>query len=292
MMFKRWSISWLLWLIPGLVWATTSLDSREYKIMLEPTLFQFESQARQVEHEMQRIKTTLEQALNQNLSGRPKANKQREIRFFDTLPHCALRQQGYLVRTRSAQGQTELTLKFRHVDAQRVAHENFTALDKRAVSKLEADISVQQDNQFAYVYSRSTRVTTQAQPKVIGDIRALFPNWSPQLPLNDAQPLKLVADLVVYEQTYKGYKFNLDNHSTRLDLALWYQNPPKPGDTPFAAELSFKYAGGKSGVTPIGLQQAQTALLALQKMPTTARRGESKTAHIYQLAPSSCKDFK
>ena len=119
--------------------ANPDVTSREYKLMLDASLFSYDTEAATVSALVQDMETAIEQAIARNVSGTPVLEKQREVRFFDTEGTCALQSRGYSFRERVENGASEVTLKFRSPDRYIADFEDVTSATVGAETKLESD---------------------------------------------------------------------------------------------------------------------------------------------------------
>ena len=224
--------------------------SREYKVMLRPTLFTGAEKAVLADAH----------ALWQDVAGKigdvvvhvdgdlSHIKARRLISFFDTTSH-RLDEAHYIFRERRATdgSKREVTLKFRHPDrffAQ--------ARDMKPKSAAEAKCKFEEDikGPFVSLHSFSTTVPIADTAKFarLGDVMELFPDLPERLPRADkSEPIRIVNDFTAHEVVIDGALAQMGK-TPKVDaewaLIVWYDQGGKK-DTPIAVELSFRY-GHKS----------------------------------------------
>jgi hypothetical protein len=187
------------------------LDSREYKLMLEPAHFAGGAPAEAVD---EFLRDQMERAIKESFGGdaadelarkRMDLEKHRRVRFLDT-QGCALNDNGFALRERvdlndndRPASKPEITLKFRSSDLFLAADMRLKAKAKGAESKFEEDIGplsltnagerfVASPRSARSQFSRSTSQAVKQSdlPQTLEDIDKLYPTFS--------EDLQLVAD--------------------------------------------------------------------------------------------------
>lgn len=263
--------------------------SREYKLMLTPSLFVYQNEAQTVARLLAEVENTLESAIGRKVRAKPVLKKQREVRFYDVPRRCDLRHYGYVLRERSDKAQTEVTLKYRATDSQQVERHATQPRAPNAQNKLEADIGVQPDEPFNVVYSHSLSIEKRPALDEWQAIELLFPDFAIPHLNADKPPLALVGGLVIHERVYKNIKIDLGRQDAQMSLTLWYQGQPSANQSPLIAELSFKLDAQAQGYAPKVIERAQQAFLALQSWSAVAVGAATKTARVYQFQTDFCQ---
>lgn len=221
------------------------VTSREYKVMLTPTLLDGDQAALldAVARFWADVTTAL-QPLDIPTTGAFTGVKARRlIRFFDTDEH-AINGRSYIIREREDidTGEREVTLKFRHPDRYVAADRSMDAADASDVrTKFEEDVKPP----FVSVFSFSTTQPLQSGRVLeqLEDVVGLFPGLEDavtELP-HDA-PLVLVREFVGREIVLEGATLLLGKRDIEAECALvvWYDEGEQD-TTPVVAEFSFKY---------------------------------------------------
>jgi hypothetical protein len=266
-----------------------SVQSREYKVMLQPRQFnggrnallraagawwgdfcgKASSVVIEAKGELAAIKT------------------ERLIRFVDTSKE-RLNDSRYIFRERRAidSGAREVTLKFRHGD-------RFVALDRRmdAASppdqrtKFEEDIKAP----FVSLYSFSTTlpIGNERAYRDLGDLAHLFPDIRVRLPdFAEREPVAVVHDFTAREVVIGGGSVKIGKHpgvDAECALIVWYDHGGR-NDTPVAVEFSYRY-GDKD--EHYGGAMARRAFETFQMLQSDLTRWvdpnpRTKTAFVYQ----------
>ncbi|MBT8493231.1 MAG: hypothetical protein KJO07_09260 [Deltaproteobacteria bacterium] len=202
-----------------------ALDSREFKLMLDPELFvgDFDAAVADLENDLDEA---ADEAIERDLDGHFELDRERQIQFFDVAGSCLLRAKGYALRERQADDDREITLKFRSSDPAQVQMGGTEAAG--AEYKLEEDVTAERS-----IFSSSTTIATDAELTNTGELSQLFSG----LALAD-QVLTVVADTQVYEQVYRGAMVDVGAVDARVTLTLWYRH--QDDEAPWLVELSFK----------------------------------------------------
>ena len=293
------------------------LDSREYKLMLEPERFAGGGRQDAINHFADGMLKPLIAAHVSEAAADDFAQKdfdldeQRLVRFWDTAA-CDLDKHGFALRERAdldpggnASAERELTLKFRTVDLFLAAETKLPAADgaKKPESKFEEDVAplaVHKGSGAAVVanppstrslYSRSTkqRVKRGDLPGSIADVAELYPTFAASLTASGAAvdaATELGASKEFREFVFESPKFELgEDLKTKFSITLWYEGDKR---NPALAEISFKYETVHHGTVPrIVAQRAIDLYRAMQALPWAKPEAPTKTALA---GPSACTD--
>lgn len=138
---NRFLLLGMLFLLPfELLQASADIESREYKLMLNPLQFMYGTESSDVINLIDNAKTTIELAIDRDVTGTPTLAKQRNVRFYDVASSCQLHNLGYVFRERIENGNSEVTLKFRDADRYIASFEDLSSNTSGAETKLEADL--------------------------------------------------------------------------------------------------------------------------------------------------------
>ncbi len=267
--------------------AADALTSKEYKILLTPSLF--DSQPLTVANQFltdlkAKLKTT---TFDRTVDGKFAEDERRTVRFYDSPGTCRLKAAGYMLRTRGDGKDTEITLKFRSPSQSTAAATDVSGSVSGAKTKLEDDIVPP----FKETFSHSTTETLSASKNlnILDDVADLFPGTK-SLNLPNKDPLSLVSNLDITEQTYAGAESDLGQQDADFSLTLWYVgNASKPS----VAELSFKIKSDSGDFT--GKVTDRSKLLfdttrGLTQWVSTST--VTKTEWVYQYQPSYCSSVQ
>ncbi|CAH9066000.1 hypothetical protein PSECIP111951_03481 [Pseudoalteromonas holothuriae] len=269
--------------------ANPDVTSREYKLLLEPSLFDHASEAAQVNNYFSTLKPIIEQAIARDVTGTMSLDKTRTVKFFDTHASCQLKQLGYAFRERIYNGNSEVTLKFRSPDRYIADFENVSSPTQGAKTKLEADMGVKGSNPFNVVYSHSTKAPNTRTINNFKDINTHFPEFESTYGLSDAVPLAQVGNLTITEQVYKGAHIDLGSFDAELSITLWYAGTPLANTLPLIAEASFKYEDNSADYSKKVVQRAKLAFEGMQTINAwNATNATTKTQSVYQYNPNFC----
>ena len=250
------------------------LQSREYKLMLEPKRFDRLAPQRVVDQLWTTkltgiIGTRLDTRNDGGTRAKGKFDKstQRRILFRDTHESCLLDREGYIfrerVRQRDGKPDREVTLKFRSPDMFLAA----ARTTKAGGSKFEEDIAplvagssgkggpakfVTPPSMRSLFSASETRdVPADARFATLADVFRLYPDLGIRLERAGIQPSEaLQSGRAFNEMVISGGTVDLGgNLDAEFDVTLWYDGLPGRGK-PETAELSFKYdvkSGSVSG---------------------------------------------
>lgn len=223
----------------------TDVTSREYKVMLKPSLFDGDEHGLSavVDRFWQAVETALEPLGIPAKGSFSEVKARRLIRFFDTDLN-AINADSYIVREREdvATGEREVTLKFRHPDRY-VASDRLMdpADDSQAKTKFEEDVKPP----FVSVFSYSTTQPLSAEQALshVQDVVDLFPGLPEALDESaHGEELVLVRDFTARELVLEGASLLLGKRDIIAECAMvaWYDEG-EADTTPVVIEFSFKY---------------------------------------------------
>ena len=272
------------------VQANPDVISREYKLILDASRFQYQNEQSDVLNLMQAAKPAIEDAIDRSVTGTATLDHDRQVRFFDTAGSCVLDQLGYSFRERLENGNSEVTLKFRSPDRYIADFEDLSSSTKGADSKLEADVGATSDMPFKVVYSHSTKAPNGRKLNRMNDIHAHFPGFEDDYGLDDDLALSVVGDLTVTERVYRNVDIDLGQHDGEISITLWYAGTPSGNQAPAVAEISFKYEDPSADYTRKVVNRARQAFDALRGLSDWVEPdGQTKTAFVYQYDSTFCQ---
>ncbi|MES1940264.1 hypothetical protein T5B8_08479 [Salinisphaera sp. T5B8] len=272
------------------VQANPDVISREYKLMLDASRFQYQNEQRDVLDLMQTARPAIEEAIDRDVIGTATLDHDRQVRFFDTADSCALDQLGYSFRERIEDGDSEVTLKFRSPDRYIADFEDLSSSTHGAQSKLEADVGATGDIPFKVVYSHSTKAPNTRKLNRMDDIHAHFPGFEDDYGLDDDLALSVVGALTVTERVYRNVDIDLGQHDAEISITLWYAGAPSGDQAPAVAEISFKYEDPSADYTRKVVNRARQAFDALRGLSDWVKPdGQTKTRFVYQYDRTFCQ---
>jgi hypothetical protein len=289
------------------------LDSREYKLMLDPAKF---VGARKLIVERlwdevitDIIATRLDRRNNGKLRHKKKLTPgpERHVVFRDT-EGGLLNANGYLLRERMRvrDGRRELTVKFRTPDIFQAAQswivaaddaefeEDIAPLIRRTFTPAgEVHVAFAQPPTMRSLFSQSATVGIEKDFAIrsLRDVIGLFPGFATALRRigidEEIVRTRLRSGERVHELVFNGALVDLgENVDAEFDLTLWYADETAE---PMVAELSFKYATN-NGAVPGGV--ARRAMILFQALQDTlgdwaSPERETKTSVAL---PAGCRD--
>ncbi|WOA31947.1 hypothetical protein [Alloalcanivorax xenomutans] len=270
--------------------ANPDVISREYKLILDASRFQSQTESGDVLALMQAVKPAIENAIDRDVSGAISLDHDRQVRFYDTASTCQLRQLGYSFRERVENGDSEVTLKFRGPDRYIADFEDLSSGTNGAESKLEADVGATSTIPFKVVYSHSTKAPNTRTLNRMDDVHAHFPGFQSDYGLDDNLTLSLVGGLTIQERAYRNVDIDLGQHDAEISVTLWYQGIPSGSQSPVVAELSFKYEDPSADYTRKVVNRARQAFDALRGLEQWVEAdGQTKTGFVYQYDSAFCQ---
>lgn len=275
--------------VSGLSQANPDVTSREYKLMLDASLFTYNTEASDVDNFLDDAEFAIETAIARDVTGSESLEKVRDVTFFDTDGDCQLKSLGYSFRERTENGDAEVTLKYRSADRYIADFEDLSADSSSAETKFESDVGASSTNTFKVVYSHSTTIDNTRTINEIEDINDEFPGFEGDYGLSDSIDLDPVGNITVREHVYKGHKIDLGQHDADISVTLWYSSIPSGSDQPVVVEVSFKYEDSSADYTKKVVNRAKGAFESLQNLTTwTNPNSQTKTSWIYSYDPSFC----
>jgi hypothetical protein len=285
------------------------LDSREYKLMLEPVHVAGGAPEQSVGRF---VREQLEPAVRRSFGGKAAdelkekgldLDERRRVRFWDTAD-CALIRSGFALRERvdldeegRAASEPELTLKFRSSDLFLAASMRLEARAgaKDVESKLEEDLgalAVRSASGEAIVamprssrsqFSRSTSQTVDrdAVPRTLEEVDDLYPKFDDDLRLVAGErdmSAALAPSLAYRELVYESSMLDLAKDTkASFALTIWYEGADDR-KRPALAEISFSYDTDDGAVSGEAARRGRELLLALQDLDWADPGSPTKTA--------------
>jgi hypothetical protein len=274
--------------IPPVAAEPPRLDSREYKLMLEPAKFSSAPQPA-VDQLWNSIKRAIADRLDRQNNGDVrhdgefKPKPERFVVFRDT-GSCVLDANGYSLRERlrAGNGKRELTLKFRSPDIFLAAQswianagedvkfeEDIAPLTIRTVTAAGERATFAQPPTMRSLFSQSATQEIDSGRAInsLPDLIALYRELGPALRRVGVGGGELQAPLLpgqqFRERVFSGAEVDLgENADAEFDISLWYGTSPTE---PELAELSFKYKLRKGDVAASTARRAMTLFTTLQQ---------------------------
>jgi hypothetical protein len=257
------------------------LDSREYKVMLDPDLF-WGNDADAVVTQYWADLASTAQALGHDPEGSPGDDlRERGVAFFD-VEGCQLRTMGYALRHRTQGYDAEATLKFRSNDLLLAGTTHLDIEAEKAETKFEEDVVPP----FSSKYSLSAKVEVDPgwTPASMDDLRELVSSNA----LDDLDgSLQLVGDTVYIEHAYKGAEIDLGPVDAKVAITLWW-TPDQPWQ-PVVGEASFTL-DTQDDLDPETIQHAGALFEAMVGLDGwVAPEATTKTALVYERGADLCE---
>jgi len=282
------------------------LDSREYKLMLDPDRFTGDVPEKAVEDFIRdqlgpALRTSFGDDAADELAAKGVGlEKRRSVRFRDT-NSCALNNNGFAFRERvdlseedRPTSDPEITLKFRSPDLFLAADMRLEARAEGAETKLEEDIgplSLTREAERVVALPRSTRsqfsrstsqtVDPDALPQTLEDIDRLYPTFDEDLrfiagEIELGTPLTPGPDY--RELVYRSSKLEVAKHTkAEFSLTIWYEGADNRTE-PALAEVSFSYDTDHGEVPAKAAHRSRALLLAMQDLAWAEPGAPTKTA--------------
>lgn len=254
--------------------------SREYKLLLDPARFD-KSGIEETLAELDRL--AADAALQSGVAyegSLRKTVRTRQVTFLDVPGKCTLRKNNLVLRLRSKGSKTTATLKYRTPHLSAIATAN-NPLQDNASGNIEVDLKPPHDS----IYSQSlSKKVSPGEPEKLGDLYRLFPVTASLNELPDIR-LAVVGKSPVREEVRGKVRLDLGSKSS-MSLSLWYH--PGNDTAPVIAELSFKYATGKSDASD--QERARRLFEKLQQLEGwISPLSMTKTAFLYASSPGFCE---
>jgi hypothetical protein len=260
--------------------APAFVDSKEYKVLLDPSKFA-SNPSSAASSLLRDLGVRLSQlAFDKTVSGSFSTDKRDTVSYYDTAGTCVARNNGYAVRFRQGDD-SDIQFKFSHADEELSAFTDVSGAGKNKSSKLETDISP-----GSLQYSHSTKQDpAKGAPASVSDLITQFPGAS-ALSAYKSQALVPVNGLSITQQEYTGPSSDLGDSDAEFTLSLWYVGT---SSTPALAELSFRVdADDDSYFTTPVLQRSQTLSQAIGSLSGwTLSTSSGKTAWLYNYRSAS-----
>ena len=275
------------------------VDSREYKLMLEASRFRGSNPVSVIDEMWNGPMRQLIQGLDgiEVKGGGFELEKDRAVRFWDTGGGgCTLRKHGYAFRERvkvkdgmEVDKKREVTLKFRHQQAEGVTAKDLRGTHADAKQKFKMDIGIVGDPglPLGLVYSKSTTQPIGKNKKInsMADPLELFPGLEAGLTeegatVDRSQELEMVSNLDIRERVYGKPTLDFGAAEAEVSVTLWYDKQAGELREPLVAEFSFKIDGPTFDTNT--LDQAKSLSLALQRLPWADLAASTKTSFVYQ----------
>jgi len=279
------------------------VDSREYKLMLEVSRFRGPNSLSVID---EMWNDSIRQPI-QGLDGiEPKGGafaleKDRAVRFWDTGGGgCTLGNHGYAFRERvkmkngkEVEKKREVTLKFRHPEAERVTVKDMRGTHADGKKKFEMDIGIAsgQDSPLRFLYSKSTTQPIGKNRKInkMQDLLELYPKLANGLQEEETsvdpdRKLERVSGLTIRERVYDGPVVDLGGREAEVSVTLWYDAQEDGLTEPLLAELSLKIEASDPApaFSAATLDRAEALFLAMASLPWADANASTKTSLIYQ----------
>jgi len=252
------------------------LSSREYKVLLDPELFDQDPAdfARYYAEELGNAIASSGIAVAGDLV----LAEERTVKFYDSAS-CDLRAASFVLRDRAdvdPDGKRKLTLKFRSSSRNLAAEADVSSSIDGAKQKFEEDIGPPNVSKFSS--SASPKVSTKLDVNQFEDAVEVFPALA-ALALDEELDLEVVGGVEARETVYEGVEFDLGaGMRAGLSLTLWYLDD----GVPVVAEASFSYAD-EEGVYPSDVLTNGRVLFEAMQALVEWRAADSmtKTALVY-----------
>ena len=265
-----------------------SVESREYKVMLQPTRFTGpEKKLLETSAEFwQDFAHTVGPFIREADGTLDTIEKRRLIVFLDT-DDRRLNESGYIFRVRRAlkSGVPEVTLKFRHPD--RYVAEKRLMKSPRTRAKVTFEEDVKAPFVSLYSHSGTGKVGKKSVPSHLGEIARLFPDLAKRLGKeNGKRPVNEVNGFTAREVVITGAALRIGSSlrsPVQCALIVWYDHKGSPTD-PVAVEFSYRYGdqsgeyGGKTAKRAYDIFQALQKDFATWVDPNP----RTKTAFVYR----------
>jgi hypothetical protein len=269
--------------------ANPDVISREYKLMLQTSNFNYGNEFSQVDSLMLAAESAIEQAISRDVNGSLYLDHDRTVQFFDTSGSCTLKSLGYSFRERIENNDSEITLKFRSPDRYIADFEDLSADSGQAETKLESDVGRSSEQAVKIVYSHSTTAPNTRNLNNMEDINVSFPGFEDGYNLSDTLTLSSVSGLNIKEHVYKGWIIDLGSFDADIAVTLWYPTNATSTTAPWVAELSFKYKDNAADYSRKVVNRALASFLALEDLTTWVDTlSQTKTQFVYNHQSSFC----
>ncbi|WCN09888.1 hypothetical protein GV055_13665 [Marinomonas mediterranea] len=272
------------------VLANPDVTSREYKLMLDTSKFNYVTEQSDVLALVGDVESVVESAINRNVSGTPQLERVRDVHFYDTPNTCLLNDMGYSFRERVENGISEVTLKFRSPDRYISDYEDVSSSTSGSETKLEADVGANSINNFKVAYGHSTTAPNTRNINDMKDVNAHFDGFDHDYNLSDNLALNAVGGLDISERVYKDVYIDLGSYDAEVSVTLWYRDNPATNTTPLVAEVSFKYKDANADYSRKVVNRAKQSFDAIRTLTSWVDPNSlTKTRFVYQYDPNFCQ---
>lgn len=276
-----------IFLLIGEAQADPVINNREYKVLLEPSLFvgNEEQVKTQTSKFLMDFNSELKkQGFTTAVAKKFKEGQARNISFYDTPGSCKLKAANYVVRERTqlSNNKREVMVKRRTNTLAQLDGISLTGVYSNASSKVEADII---PGNVVYSVSTKQKIDTE-QINSIDSLYKLFPSLKQNF--NQSGMLAKVSNLTVLDHSFSEPELMLDGQLFKFDLSLWYVQDV---NHPVIVELSYKITESKSNgnLSPTSLKNADRIMNLIAGMNKwAAPKSLMKTAWVYQYQPKFC----
>lgn len=255
--------------------APVSVDSKEYKVLLDPSLFA-SNPSSAASSLLSALKTRLTQLnFDKTISGSFSAGNHDQISYYDSASTCVVRNNGYSVRYRTGDDK-DVEFKFGHPDEELSYYTDVTGTGKNKSSKLETDVS---PDKLVYSHSTEQDPASSGAPASVSALISQFSGAS-VLSSYSSQALVPVNGLVMTQQEYDGPSSDIGNSDADFTLTIWYIGN---STTPSLVELSYRVDADSDTyfTTPV-LQRSQVLMQAISSLGSwNLANSTTKTAWIY-----------
>ena len=272
-------------LIFSTLYAKTDVSSREYKLMLDASLFTGSNPTNEISQYWNDLNNVIVNDLNSNSSGSLSLMKNRIVKMYDTQGSCLLRNNHLVFRERIENTDREVTLKYRSLDRYIAGHQDMSGTKSDAQTKFEEDLGAP----FSSKFSQSTTqgISNSKNLNKLDDPIGLYPDLE-KYNFDDTTPIVQVGTLTIYEKVYKNAFVDLGNKDAEFSLTLWYLSAAST--TPVIAEISFKYKDVNEDYSENVVTRAKKLFELMQTMTTWNNiNSTTKTAFVYDYDPNFCQ---
>lgn len=287
----------LAMLLTGMSVQAANLDttSREYKVLLEPSNFTYQTEQATVDTFAQALASTISQTIIREVTGSAVLDKERTVTYWDVPGSCELRALNYSFRDRLNiydSSDRDAALKYRNPDRFISGYEDLSTNQADFETKMEEDVLINNNFEFLAKHSHSTKIDGYTKNiNKVEDIYDHFPGFEAAYGTIDPElPLVAVGNINFYERRYEGQRIDLGRFDADIVISLWYTSPtPQPTDSPVVAEVSFDYADTAGEYTQKVVQRAADSIVAIAKMSDwVGLDAQTKTNFAYSNAPNFC----
>jgi len=265
--------------------APTKVTSREYKLMLDASLFTGTNPLTAVTQYWSALGNLIDNDLERDRSGSFSLAKDRTVMVYDTAGSCLLYNNSLIFRERVEDGDREVTLKYRSLDRYKAGHQDMDGTSSDAETKFEQDLGAPYTSKFSH--STTQGISDSKNLNKLDDPIGLYPDHMEQYNFDPDTAIVKVGGLTIYEKVYKGTSVDLGNKDGEFSLTLWYTS--STSTTPAVAEISFKYKDADEDFTENVVTRAKKLFELMQTLSTWNNpNSTTKTAFIYNYNPSFC----